>query len=288
MASILVTAATGRVGSALTPRLVESGHRVLGVTSRPDGAKALSQGGVEPVIADLTDPQSLQPVTDGIDAVFLATPDDPKQDKMEQDLIAMMARTGKPHVVKLSAQSAGLDPPVSFGIYHRRAEEALEESGLPYTILRPTLFQQSLLLFAEDIAKKRKITAPVGKGKIAMVSVEDIADTAAAVLASDTHHGKTYTLTGPSAHAFEDVVKQLSDHLEEKVGHTSPPAFAARLVMPFATGMPRWKTNLIVDLMSALRNGAQQNVSPDVETVTGNAPRPLDAFLKSNLDAFRP
>ena len=226
MAAILVTGATGRVGSSLTPRLVRAGHRVLGVTSRRDGARSLEQHGVEPVVADLNDPPSLAAAMDGIDAVFLATPDDPRQDGMEQDLIAMMRGFGNPHVVKLSAQSAGLDPPVSFGVYHRRAEQALQQSGLPYTILRPTFFQQSLLLFAADVARKHKITAPVGNGKIAMVNVEDVADTAATVLANETHLGKTYTLTGPSAHGFDEVVAHLSDHLGRKVSHTSPPSFA--------------------------------------------------------------
>ena len=52
--------------------------------------------------------------------------------------------------------------------------------------------------------------------------------------------------------------------------------------------MPRWKSNLVVDLLSALHAGAQQQVSTDVETVTGKKPRSLEDFLKSNLDAFRP
>ncbi|MCP4316864.1 MAG: NmrA family NAD(P)-binding protein [Hyphomicrobiales bacterium] len=164
----------------------------------------------------------------------------------------------------------------------------MAQSGLPFTILRPTFFQQSLLLFAQDAAKKRKSTAAVGQGKVAMVSVEDVADTAAAVLTNEAHFGKTYTLTGPSAHSFDDVIGRLSEHLGQKVGYTSPPAFAARLVLPFVTGMPRWKSNLVVDLLSALRAGAQQHVSADVEMVTGNAPKSLEMFLTSNLDAFSP
>ncbi|MEM6463875.1 MAG: NAD(P)H-binding protein [Pseudomonadota bacterium] len=287
MARILVTTATGRVGSALLPRLTAAGHSVVAVTRREQTAARLREQSIEPIVADLKQPASLQAAMDGVDAVFLATPDDPEQDSMEAALIAMIAESGKPHVVKLSAQSAGLDPPVSFGIHHRRSELALEQSGLPYTILRPTFFQQSLLLFADDVAKKRRITAPVGSGKIAMVNIEDIAGTAAAVLGNDVHYGKTYTLTGPSAHGFDEVVGHLSGMLDAPVGHTSPPALAARLLMPFLTGMPRWQTSLVVDLMTALRDGAQENVTSDIEDVTGSAPIALEDFLASNISAFR-
>ncbi|MEM9106992.1 MAG: NAD(P)H-binding protein, partial [Pseudomonadota bacterium] len=252
------------------------------------GAETLKQLGAEPVIADLNDPTSLETVMQRVEAVFLASADGPQQDRIEADQIAMFARQGRPHVVKLSAQSAGLDPPVSFGIQHRRSEQALEASGLPYTILRPTFFQQSLLLFADDVAKKGKITAPVGKGKIAMVNVDDVARMAATVIANEDHHGKTYTLTGPAALGFDEVVGHLSKTLDRKVGHTSPPAFAARLVLPFVTGMPRWQSNLVVDLLSALKAGAQQEVSTDIEKVTGQSPGSVEDFLKANLEAFRP
>ena len=287
MARILVTAATGRVGSQLTRRLVDTGHDVLAVTSRPDGTGGIREVGAAPVVADLQKPESLQPALDGTDAIFLATPDHPQQDAMERALIEQFSTAGNPHVVKLSAQSAGLYPPVSFGAYHRRSEQALEASGLPYTILRPTFFQQSLMLFAGDVARKRKITAPVGNGRIAMVNVEDVAAAAAAVMTNEDHFGRTYTLTGPSAHSFGDVVGQLSDRLGHKVGYSSPPAFAARIVLPFVTGMPRWQSSLVVDLLSALKAGAQEGVSDDVEHLTGHPPRSVETFLSEHLETFR-
>ncbi|MCP4316863.1 MAG: NAD(P)H-binding protein [Hyphomicrobiales bacterium] len=90
MAAILVKAATGRVGSTLMPRLKTAGHRVLGVSSRKEGVQSLKSKGIEPVLADLKNPQSLETNMEGIEGVFLATPDDPQQ-------------AGNPHVVKLPA-----------------------------------------------------------------------------------------------------------------------------------------------------------------------------------------
>ncbi|MEQ8699944.1 MAG: NAD(P)H-binding protein [Bauldia litoralis] len=287
MARILVTGATGRIGAALLPLLRDRGHAVRAVTRRPDAGAAIAEAGAEAVVADIRSPDSLREAFAEADAVFLLTADAPDQDDVERGLIESAAAAGRPHIVKLSAQSAGLAPPRSFGIFHRRAERALAESGLPHTILRPVFFQQSLLLFAGDIAAKGKFAAPAGTGRIAMVDTGDIAACAAIVLADPAHHGQTYTLTGPAAHSLPEVAGLLGEKLGRRIGFASPPAFVARLVLPFVTGMPRWQSNLAVDLFAAIREGAQEAVSPDVERLTGRPATGLDAFLAAHIDAFR-
>ncbi|WP_052668756.1 NAD(P)H-binding protein [Nitriliruptor alkaliphilus] len=287
MGTILVTGATGRVGSALLPRLRGMEHRVIAITRRPAALPGLRGRGAEAVVADLRQPRALCDLLAEVDAVFLSTPDAPDQDRLEAAVIAAAGTSGEPHVVKLSAQSAGLLPPRSFGVYHRRSEEALEASGLPYTILRPTLFLQSLLLFARDVARRRKLIAPAGAGRIAMVDVDDVAAAAAVALGTRDHRGRIYTLTGPAAHSFSDVASQLSDELGHRVGYVSPPPLVARVMLPIAMKMPRWQAKLVVDLFDALRTGAQEMVSGDVATLTGRPAAPLDNFVRANIAAFR-
>lgn len=288
MSRFLVFTATGQVGSALCRELLSRGHKVEGVTRNDAAAGRLIQRGITPIVGDIRRLEHLADKLAGFDGVFLASSDARDQDSTEIGLIEHLRNNGTPRVVKLSAQSAGLNPPVSFGVQHRNAEEALERSGLSYTILRPTFFQQSLLLMSRDVAKKKAITAPMGKGKTAMVDVRDIAAVAAHCLTDIKHAGKTYTLTGPAAYGFADVTDKLTNLIGLKIGYTSPPAPVARLVMPFLTGMPRWKTNLLVDLMVAIRHGAQETMTSDVEDITGDEPRMLDAFLQEHLASFRP
>ncbi|MCY6382640.1 NAD(P)H-binding protein [Hoeflea prorocentri] len=286
MAKFLVFGATGNVGSALGRRLVAGGHDVHGVTRGGDGEGKLAAAGISPIVGDIVNMPSLADRLSGFDAAFLASADAPDQGRREIAAIDALVAQNTPHLVKLSAQSAGLTPPVSFGVQHHASENHLKASGVSYSILRPTFFQQSVLLMKDDIARKSAITAPMGKGKSAMVNVEDIAAVAARCLTDRGHSGKVYTLTGPEPVGFADICAALSELLGKKIKYVSPPAPIARLVMPFLTGMPRWQTSLIVDLMVAIRMGAQEAVTSDVETVTGKPPRSIQAFLTENKAEF--
>lgn len=286
MSKLLLFAATGRVGSALGKRLVADGHEVHGVTRGGAGIGQLNDAGITPITGDVRDLSAFADRITGFDAVFLASADAPDQDRQEIAVIDLLAAQGAPHVVKLSAQSAGLTPPVSFGVQHRASEEHLKSTALSHTILRPTFFQQSILLMKDDIAKKASITAPMGAGKTAMVNIHDIAAVAACCLTDRAHAGNTYTLTGPEPVGFADVAETLSNRLGKKVKYTSPPSPIARVVMPFLTGMPRWQTSLIVDLMVAIRSGAQLQVTSDIETVTGHPPRNIQTFFDDHAADF--
>lgn len=286
-ARILVTGATGRVGSALVPLLKRAGVPVAALVRDPKRAAALKPQGVELRKGDLADPDSLRTALAGIDKAFLASADSLEQAAQEKNFIAAAAEAGVKHIVKLSAQSAGLAPPKSFGKFHREAEIALEQSGVPFTVLRPTFFMQSLLLFADDIRAKHKFMAPIKAGRVSMVDLRDVAAVAACCLADDRQKGKAYILTGPRPIDFYEVARLIGQARGRNVEFKPLPAFIARIGMPRATGLPRWYTNLIIELFVALNRGAQTPITDSVERLTGKAPRNIETFLRENAAAFK-
>jgi uncharacterized protein YbjT (DUF2867 family) len=287
-ARILVTGATGRVGGALAPLLKRAGAQVAALVRDPARARPLAAQGIELRQADLADPASLPKALQDIDKAFLATGNSRDQAQLESNFIAAAATAGVGHIVKLSAQTAGLAPPRGFGLQHRQAEIALEHSGVPFTVLRPHLFMQSLLQFADDIRQKGRFSAPMKVGRVSLVDVRDVAAVAALCLADDAHKGRAYIVTGPRAVDFYEIARLIGQARGRNVEFKPVPAFIARLVMPRATGLPRWYTNMVVDLFVALNRGAQAPMTDTVERLTGKKPRSLEAFLKENAAAFAP
>ena len=286
MSRILVVGAAGRVGRALVPLLRERGHEVVAGSARADALPALDAVAGRATIADPRRPDTIREAAEGADGVFLATGDARDQDAVEAGALAAITSAGRPFTVKLSAQSAGLSPPVSFGVQHAAAEAALRRSGLPHAVLRPVFFQQSLLLMAND-ARKGRLVAPTGRGRAAMVDARDVAASAAAILDRPAgHDGTVHELTGPEAMSFGEVAARIGRLTGRGVRHVSPPAFLARRLLPLMTDLDRFAAGQVVDLMRAIAGGAQATVTDTVERLTGRSPRSVDAFLAENEGAF--
>ena len=276
---ILVCGATGQVGRRVFEQLGEHGVPRRGMSRAAPASD-------EWVRADFEDPASLPAALDGVDRVFLACGDRPAQDRLEGALIEACRTAGIEHVVKLSAQSAGLSPPVSFGRLHRRTEQVLAAAVPGATVLRPVFFMQSLAFFADDIRKGRLI-APTGAGRVALVDADDVADVAVqALLHPDRHRGAVHTLTGPRAWSFSEIVAEIGEAAGRRIRHISPPAMLARLVLPFVSGMPRWQSNLAVELMAAIARGAQADVSDTISEICGRPPGTLPAWLAAHAESF--
>jgi uncharacterized protein YbjT (DUF2867 family) len=284
---ILVTGATGRVGGALVPLLRRAGVSVAALVREPKRAAAIKAQGVELRQADLADPATLPKVLAGIDKAFLATAETPDMAILEKNFIAAAAAAGVRHIVKLSATSAGLTPPRSFGAFHRESETALEQSGVPFTVLRANFFMQSVLLFANEIREKGRLTAPMKTARVSMVDVRDVASVAACCLVDDRQKGKAYILTGPRPVDFYEVARLIGQARGRNVEFKHQPAFIARMTMHRATGLPRWYTDLLIELLVALNKGAQTPMTDSVFRLTGRQPRGFEAFIQENAAAFR-
>lgn len=288
--TVVMTGATGRLGQLVAASLAISGVAWRAFARRPDAARAL--GAAEVVAGDFGSASQLDLAMAGMHCVILISGDDPRQDAQEIAVVNAAARAGVRRIVKLSAQSAGLNPPASFGRKHILVEQVIENSaakhGFTWTFVRPVFFQQSFLLFADSVRNSGKIILPGGKGACAFVDARDVADCLVKVATQDGHAGKIYTLTGPQARTFAQAAAVIGTERGKPVGYIAPPAWLAKIVLPKASGMPRWLAMEVIDLLQAIARGGQANVTPDVQMLLGRAPRNFDAFVKDHLEAFRP
>jgi len=267
---ILITGATGHIGSELIAALLpaQAGHiRVL--TRNPD---AVFPDGTEKVVADLGD-SDLAPVLDGVHAVFLLT-DGLNIAAHDHRLIAAALQAGVERIVKLSVRSVGHDATDPITTWHRAGEEAIRDSGIGWTFLRPTALMSNALNWAPMIATDQVVHAPFAAGRAAVVDPADIAAVAAASLTQDGHNHRAYELTGPEPLSPTDQVAILSQVLgrDLRYAETDPADTTAQMV---SYGMPEELAHAIIEMFRSTLKPYNSEPTGDITTVTS---RPARSF----------
>ncbi len=210
---IVVTGATGNVGRPLMELL---GDKAIGV-SRPR--------------VDLARPATLEPVLDGAEALFLLFAGDLLgPDTNIADVLDVAKTSGVRRVVLLSSQGAGTRPTM---VPHSRMasfEEAVRQSSLEWTVLRPSGFFSNTYAWAAPIREHGVAAAPFADVALPFVDPVDIAAVAAVALQGG-HEGRTYELTGPEALTPRERAKALSSALGREIRFVEQSAEEARAQM---------------------------------------------------------
>jgi uncharacterized protein YbjT (DUF2867 family) len=175
----------------------------------------------------------------------------------------------------------------TFPRLHRDVEERIEAYGIPYTFLRPNSFMQNMLMQAGSIRAHGAFYGAMDNARASYVDVRDVAAVAAAVLTTSGHERKAYSLTGPEALTQNEMAAQLSQATGRTIKYVDLPSMAMKLGM-MSTGIDPWTTDAILDLQRVYREGKWNEVSPDVERLTGRPAGAFAQFTRDYADQFKP
>lgn len=280
---ILVTGATGNIGSSLVSELKSAGADFAVFTSKLGATVA----GVETRHGDFNSVASLTAAFAGIDTLFLLFPLVPNKLELARNAAAAAKAAGVKHLVRSSG--AGADSSSAFALPKLQGEidDVLAATGIPTTFLRPNTFMQNYVNYQTQAIKDGTIYAADAGQAQSMVDVRDIAAVAARVLmAPAAHAGKAYTLTGSEAITGVDAARQISTAIGRPVQHVSVPTDAAVATMN-QWGMPPFIVNVMDSLNKIISAGYAAGVSPDVETILGRKPRTFAAFVAENAASWK-
>ena len=217
---ILVAGATGDVGGGVCKALLELGKPVRGLvreTSDPDKVRSLEALGAEVVRGELRDPASLARACEGVQTVVsgattirsLGTDSITAVDRDGQLALADAARAaGVGHFVYVSyTRHVDTDDPLTRA--KRAVEERLRESGMAFTILRPSFFMEMWLgpALGMELAEGRAQVLGSGEQRVNWISVGDVVAAAVASVDNPDAHGQTIELGGPEALSPLDVIR---------------------------------------------------------------------------------
>lgn len=283
MTKILVTGATGTIGRQLVTRLLEVGASVRAGVRDPARAADLEAAGAELVRLDFLDASTHAPALDGASRVFFLSP---FTENFHRDLlpfVASMAASGVEHVVRISASGADPQAPLELGRKHAAAEAAVAESGLPWTVLRPTFFMDNFLTQARaSVLAEGAFYGASADQPVAYVSTRDIAEVAAHVLLTPAAHvGKVYALTGPQALRNTEVAERIGAAIGKPVRYVDLSAEQLEAGM-VEQGTPPWLVEAIGGLEGIKAKGWAAEVSPSVAQMLGRAGEGFEAFITRN------
>ncbi|TCC47652.1 NAD-dependent epimerase/dehydratase family protein [Kribbella capetownensis] len=271
---IVITGATGNVGRPLVRALTEAGEQVTavarGITDVPAGIRRHQ--------ADLAEPESLKPALEGAQAIFLLTSGDFVTRGNLADVVQVVRGAGVERIVLLSSQGVGTQRHPSY------LEDAVIQSGLEWTMLRPGNFSSNAFQWAESVRTERTVSAPFGDVALPAVDPDDIAEVAAVALREPGHAGAIYTLTGPVAVSPSDQAAAIGDALGEPVRFVELSRAEARTRM--LGYMPEQIAESTLDILGT-PSAAEQHVSPDVEKVLGRPAGTFAEWAARNVEAFR-
>jgi uncharacterized protein YbjT (DUF2867 family) len=286
MNTILVTGATGNIGSHLVRELRRREAPVRAFVRDLGKARALLGEDVELAAGDFGDRSSIAAALDGVDRVFLLTPSHPEMVVYERTILAAAVAAGVRRVVRMSAIGADPESDGRFASWHGRCEELLRSSGIPAVVLRSSYHMTNLISYAASVREAGKIFAPVDDAKIAMIDRRDCAAVAALALTEDGHDGRTYALTGPEAITYHDVAAQLSRVLGRSVEFVDVPDEAA-IEAVLRAGAPEWLAHGVVEVDRQVKRGIAAQTTDVVRVLLGREPYSFSDFARDTAAAFR-
>ena len=283
--NVLVTGATGTVGSLVVSALASVGLRPRAFVRDLEKARGLIGDDADLAIGDLTGPDTLRSALTEVDALFLACSNVPDQLALECAAIDAAQDAGVSRVVKLSAR--GAEPHASAAAWrvHAAIEQHLTRSGLEAVILRPSFFMTNLLAAATPVREHNLLPAAAGDTPIAMIHPADIAAVAARVLLDESVIPGVVHLSGSEALTYSAVARRLSDVLGREINYLDVTPASALEGMT-AAGLPEAAANQILEIFAALRHGAYATTHDVVARLTGRPAITLSEFARGHAALF--
>ena len=278
---IVVTGATGTVGSHVLQQLLDRGHQAVAAVRHPP--RDLPDG-AERVAYDATQPETFGPAVAGADGLFLMLP--PGSGADLPAVIDAAEAAGVQKTAYLSVLGAERNP----FLPHRAAEKRLKEGSTDALLLRASYFMQNLSEVHADDVRDGEITVPAGRGKTSFVDARDVAEVAAAWLAGETPTlgsdvVKAVELTGPEALNYFEVADVLTDVLDYRVVYTRPGAIEF-FRHERDEGAGAGFAGVMVGLYTTARLGLAARLADGVERALGRPPRSLRQFAQDYREVW--
>jgi len=278
MSKIFVAGATGNIGTALLAELHDANVGVVAGVHDPDKAKTLEELGVETRRFEFQDQPTMAKAMKGCDRLFLVLPLEERMARYGHLAVQAAKEAGIEYIVRSSGYASSSDAHWRLGREQGMVDQFVEDSGIPFTILRPNSFMQNFSTTLAPMVRSGVITLPDEDFSVSYIDVRDIAACAARVLLDSAGFEKGfYALTGPQGLTLTDVAAQIQEATGGEVRY-SPIAEEDYVAILKEAEVPDWNINMLVSLVRVIKLGMMGNVTKAVEHIPGRPARTFSGF----------
>lgn len=296
--AVIVSGASGLFGRMAAERLLERlpGKDVILTTRTPDKLADLAARGAQIRFADFDRGETLREAFKGGERMLLiSTARVGTRVGQHKNAIDAAKAAGVRHIAYTSVIAADQEGnPALVKQDHRATEILMEESGVAWTHLRDSQYAEAV---AENVVLGAiafgKLLNNNGGGRVSAVSRADCVDSAVAVLTTPGHENTAYTLTGPEAITYEEVMDMVFDltgvripveqvdsaAMQDMFDAMGAPRHASDIV---PEGPFRWSSDDMVTFGEAIAQGYFATVTDHVARLAGRPATPVIEVMKAH------
>lgn len=283
---LLVTGASGKLGTLVLQSLQKNKNlNIIATTRSPEKLDSFAKSGIEVRAADFNDPKNLVEAFRGADRLLLISTDSiGSRIDQHKNAITAAKEAGVKHIVYTSWPKAESSVAI-VSPEHLATENLIKESGLSYTILRNLPYAENIFYSIPNALLTGVLFGSAGLGKVAYVTKQDCADTAAQALASLDTTKTIVEVSGPEAISHSELADLVTQATGVKINYVDVPEkdFKTGLLK---AGLPELWAELFVKFDLSYQNKDTETISNAVEKYTGHAPKSIRDFIIENKTAL--
>lgn len=280
MMKILVTGATGKLGSKVVEALLKSvpANQLAVSVRNPEKAEGLRARGVEVRHGDFDRPETLASAFEGIDRLLIISADGDNETRIRQhtDAVAAAERAQVGFIAYTSLGNAS-ESTMFLAPVHRATEEAILKTGIPYSFLRNNWYLENETGGIQGVMAGAPWVTSAGSGKVGWAARQDYAEAAATVLAGNGHENTVYELSGKLM-TQEELASAVGSVLGKEVPVQQVDDATYADIMKGA-GVPEFVVPMLVEIQKGIRDGALEMESNDFEKLLGRPVTPIHEAL---------